>query len=251
MKIGFFGDSFCAEATNHHSLYYGYKTYMKRLAEHYNAKIVNVGHGGCSVWDTLLIQLNPLIERNEVPDICVFVWTTPGRIFNRKIRRLTVGSFKKKIRTLFDRPIWEAARQYYEHLYDHEKEQVEYVAALRYIDDVVLPKLPAGTRIVHLWTAGSVSGWSNEAIRPKNITYPHTWRHGVEIRPSLMGLSLYNADIEQMAMDHRCNHLDGDFKNETLFEWIKEAIDFGTPQDYSEFIDRLFDKSPEADPPAT
>jgi hypothetical protein len=243
MKIGFFGDSFCAETSNHHSMYYGYKTYMKLLSEHYDAKIVNVGHGGCSVWDILLMQLNPLIERNEVPDVCVFIWTVPGRIFNRKIRRLTPGSFKKKIRTMFNTKIWEAARQYYEHLYDYEQAQIEYVAALRYIDQVVLPKLPESTKIVHLWTSGTINGWTNEGIRPKNITYPHVWTRGVEIRPSLLGLSLYNADIEEIAMDHRCNHLDGQYKNDLLFSWIRDAIDNNQSQDHSEFIDKLFDKS--------
>jgi hypothetical protein len=94
--IGFFGDSFCSEIRNHHSIWYNYDTYMKKLADHYDATVVNVGHGGCSIWDTLLLQLNPLIEKNEVPDICVFVWTIPGRLFNRKIRRLNSTDINEK-----------------------------------------------------------------------------------------------------------------------------------------------------------
>ena len=248
--IGFFGDSFCAEVSNHHSLLNGYKSYMKLLSEHYNAEVVNVGHGGCSVWDTLLIQLNPFIKSNTVPDICVFVWTIPGRLFSRKIRRLNSTDVKHKLR-LSHRQVWQAAEMFYDHLYDQEKEYLEYVSALRYIDQVVLPQLPATTKIIHLWTAGNTAEWSREGARPVAITYPHSWTTGMEIRPSLLSVSLYDNDISVLKSDHRCNHLDGQFKNDLVFNWIVKAIDMTHGLDYSTEVDKLYYKSPEADPPAT
>jgi hypothetical protein len=224
--IGFFGDSFCSEKANHHSLFYGYKTYINLLAKYYNAKIVNLGHGGTGVWDTLLIQLNPLIDKNQVPDICVFVWTLPGRLFNRTVRRLNHSdTLHPKLHTYnpFKYRIWNAAKEFYNHLYDHEKEDIEYKAALRYIDQMVLSRLPITTKIVHLWSCGSTVHWSNDAV--KTAIYPYTWIHGSEIRPSLLSLSLQDADISILQTDHRCNHLDGDFKNNIVFENIKTAID--------------------------
>jgi hypothetical protein len=240
--IGFFGDSFCSEIRNHHSIWYNYDTYMKKLADHYDATVVNVGHGGCSIWDTLLLQLNPLIEKNEVPDICVFVWTIPGRLFNRKIRRLNSTDVNEKF-FLFNKNIINAAKTFYTYLYDNEKENIEYVALLRYIDQIVLPSLPASTKIVHLWTAGTTN-WSMESIRPSKTTYPYKWNCGSEIRPSLLSLSLYDNDISILSTDHRANHLDGEFKNETTFNWIKLAIDNSNSiWDYTKIVDRLYDKS--------
>ena len=242
--IGFFGDSFCAESYNHHSIFYNYKTYISLLANHYDAKIVNLGQGGTSVWDTLLLQLNPLIDNNIVPDICVFVWTIPGRLFSRKIRRLNSTDVKTKLR-FTNKQVWNAAEQFYEHLYDKEKEQVEHVAILRYIDQMILPTLPSTTKIVHLWTAGNTKEWSKEGIRPNNTSYPHTWQCGSEIRPSLLSLSLYDNNISVLNTDHRANHLDGDFKNKMLFNWIQLAVD--NPNsfwDYTKIADKFYDIVP-------
>lgn len=245
--IGFFGDSFCAEVSNHHSIIYGYKTYMKRLAEYYDANVVNVGHGGTGVWDILLIQLDPFLKSNTIPDICVFVWPIPGRLFHRKIRRLNqADALYPKLHTYnpLKRHVWKAAKEFYENLYDQEKEELEHLAAMRYIDQVVLSKFPSSVKIVHMWAVGNVQEWSVEGTRPSNVTYPYTWINGSEIRPSLLSLSMYDSTIDVLQTDHRCNHLDGDFKNETLFNWIKLAIN--NPNsfcDYTVIADKLYDKS--------
>jgi hypothetical protein len=246
IKIGFFGDSFCAERTNHHSLVYRYNTYMDLLLNHYNADLANVGKGGSSIYDTVLLQLKPFIDTDTVPDICVFVWTNSGRLFNRKVRHINHTSalnFKLGITNFFTRHIWSAAKQYYEQLYDHEQVELEYVAMLNYIDNAILTQLPNKTKIIHLWSFGTAD-WQNKKFNPSSITYPYTWKTGVEIRPALVSLSLYDNDIETLSTDHRCNHLDGKFKNELLFSWIKQSIEeSGQSLDYSAVIDTLYDKS--------
>jgi hypothetical protein len=251
--IGFFGDSFCAESTNHHSLYYNYKTYMELLANHYNAKIVNVGKGGSSIYDTVLIQLKPFIEKNTVPDICVFVWTNAGRLFNRRVRRINHKSaltYKPNLFNLFERKVWSAAKQYYEHLYDAEKEDLEYVALLNYIDTVLLQTLPKETKIVHLWSFGNPE-WHNKNFRPSATTYPYTFKTGLEVRPALGCLSLYDNKVEILHVDHRCNHLDGQLKNDLVFNWILTAIEDNQSCDYSIDVDKLYNKSEGEDPQAT
>jgi hypothetical protein len=241
--IGFFGDSFCADSSNSHSISYKYKTYIELLADHYNAKIVNLGHGGTSVWDTLLVQLNPLIDKNQVPDICVFVWTLPGRLFSRKIRRLNSADVKDRER-INHIEVWKAAEQFYDHLFDKEKEELEHISILRYIDQIVLPKLPSTTRIVHLWTAGTTSGWDLDAIRPAKTTYPYNWIHGSQIQPSLLSVSMYDHNMDILSSDDRCNHLDGDFKNRLVFDWVRLAIDNpNSIWDYTTLVDKFFDKS--------
>jgi hypothetical protein len=252
--IGFFGDSFCAETSNVHSMMNRYKSYIELLSKHYNADIVNVGHGGSSVWDTLLLQLKPMIDSNTVPDICVFVWTMPGRLFHRKVRRInsadTINPQLHTFNPLYYK-VWNAAKHYYKYLSDPVKEDLEYLAALKLIDDFYLPMLN-GKQIIHLWSSGKVMSWDRVGITPSNITYPYTWKNGSEIRPALISLSLFDHNIKILQTDRRCNHLEGNFKNQTVFNWSKLAVD--NPNsfwDYSTIVDKLYDKSQATDLPAT
>jgi hypothetical protein len=247
--IGFFGDSFCALESNEHSTKHGYATYIKKLKNHYDAKIVNLGMGGSSVWDLYFNQLLPLIKSNSVPDICVFVWTHSGKIFHRTSRSLhasaALNGFNKKkfdwfAKTypsvgynFFAKEIYEAAKEYYLHLYDQEKEDLEHIAQLQYIDNNVLNLLPESTKIIHLWAFGSSNFSLDNGWHPDNISYPHNWKHGTTILPCLMSLSAadYTWPVYPVA-DERPNHLEGD-KNSLVFDWIKYAIDTEQNKDYT------------------
>jgi hypothetical protein len=241
--IGFFGDSFCAEIQNHHSLWFDYDTYIKKLKEYYSAEIVNLGYGGSGIWDCYLNQLKPLIDKNAVPDISVFVWSLPGRLYHRKVRRLnSADSNNPKLHTF--NPIywktWKAAKLFYQELFDWEKEELEYISALRYFDDEVLSKLP--TKIIHLWATGKTNGWSNESVKPENVSYHYRWKSGVEIRPPLLGLSLIGHDIDILQTDHRANHFEGSRKNEMIYNWIRQAVDDyqpGTCLDFTSEVIKL------------
>ena len=220
--IGFFGDSFCSVVESGNNLdrwEFEDETYLKKVRDHYGLEVVNVGQVGSSVWDLLLLQLNPLIENDKVPDICVFVWTSIGRLFHREHRDLNSGSVLHDD-TKAKGDVLEAAKQYFQHFYDFEKDQIEYQSLLEYIDNNVLSKLKT-KKIIHLWSFGNVEDWND--IKNSKITYNHQWKHGVEIRPSLITISLENYDTT-MIEDRRPNHLDGD-KNNTVFDWIRDAID--------------------------
>ena len=225
--IGFFGDSFAAEDYNAHSWWFKYETYIRKTADYYDAKIVNLGQGGSSIWDAILIQLNPLIESNTVPDICVFVWTNPGRLFHREVRRINHSdSLTPKIHTysIFKHKIWEAAKQYYLHLYDQEQANLEHLSFMYYIDNVILPSLPKTTKIIHLWSSADPINWDTQNFHPAKISYPYKWKHGVEIRPALLSLSLSDQDVSILQVDKRANHIEGEVKNSLLSSWIKYAI---------------------------
>ena len=226
--IGFFGDSFAAEDYNAHSMWFKYETYIRQLSKHYDAKIINLGHGGSSIWDAILIQLNPLIQSNTVPDICVFVWTNPGRLFHREVRRINHSdSLTPKLHTynIFKHKIWAAAKQYYLHLYDQEQAELAHTAILHYIDNIILPNLPKTTKIIHLWSSANPMNWETQNFHPTKIAYPYKWKHGVEIRPALLSLSLSDQDVSILQVDKRANHIDGVEKNKMLVDWIKYAID--------------------------
>jgi hypothetical protein len=245
--IGFFGDSFCEYAVHQHSTDSNYKTYIQQLTEHYNLEILNLGMGGSSIWDVLLNQLNPLIKSNTVPDICVFAWTHSGKLYHKQSRSLHYsgvfhGNNEKKFDwfaktypdagyNFFDKSVYEAAKQYYIHLYNQEKADIEHLALLEYIDNNVLSKL--NSKIVHLWSFGSHNFDIENGWHPDNITYPYTWKNGTTILPALMSLSIPGYPWPtQPAIDARPNHLEGD-KNDTVFEWIKYAIEHGKTMNYT------------------
>jgi len=246
--IGFFGDSFCTEEYNPHSVWFKYETYIKQITKHYNAKIVNLGHGGSSIWDTILIQLKPFMDKKEFPDLCFFVWTSSGRLFNREVRRINYSdSLTPKLHTynIFNYKIWGAAKQYYMYLHDHEQSELAHNAMLYYIDNVILPTFPKTTKIIHTWTSANPSDWSIEGLRPKKINYSHKWKHGVEIRPPLISLSLADKDISDLQTDMRPNHLDGIEKNLMLSTWIRYAIENyedGKCIDYSDDVEKLWNR---------
>lgn len=222
--IGFFGDSFCATRVSPHSIIHNYKTYIQKLSDHYDAKIVNLGYGGSSVQDLILTQLQPLIDNNSVPDICVFVWTDCGRLYHPTVRNINgVSSVEES--HFFNRSIWKAAEQYYKHLYDYKQHELAYKALLLYIDTVILTQLPKKTKIVHLWSFGNPSTWDNIGCRPENISYCYNWKNGVEIRPALVSLSLRDRPIDILNNDKSANHLEGEEKNNIVFEWICNGID--------------------------
>lgn len=222
--IGFFGDSFCATRTSPHSIINNYTTYIQQLADYYDAKIVNLGKGGSSVQDLLLTQLQPLIDSNSVPDICVFVWTDCGRLYHPVVRNINGVSSIDEFH-VFNRSVWKAAKQYYTHLYDYKHHELAHKALLLYIDTVILTQLPKETKIVHLWSFGSPTTWDNEGCKSENISYCHDWKTGVEIRPALVSLSLSDRSVDALASDKSANHLEGKDKNNTVFEWIRNGID--------------------------
>jgi hypothetical protein len=223
--IGYFGDSFCAERINGHSLFHRYDSYMIKVEKEYNCKTVHTGMGGSGVWDLIINQFNSL---DKIPDVCVFFWSKPGRLFHREVRKLSVGHVlqpKWYSYKLLKKPVYDAARSYYLHLQDWEKEKLEYLSAIEYFDRHTLSNI--NSKIIHFWSIDAAD---------------YKFINGVEIRPSVYNLSLINSTPDAMDADPRCNHLEGDIKNQLMFSWIKEAINnyqSGTLVDKSQEVDHL------------
>jgi hypothetical protein len=201
MKIGFFGDSFCSDIQNHHSLENNYQTYIDKLSKKYNAEITNTGVGGSSVWDLVLLQFQPL----TLPDVCVFVWTDHHRLFHRSYRKINASSIQNKS---IDSSLQKPAQEYYKHFYDEEKHKLEYQSLLFYFDKNILSK-HKNTKFIHLWSFDD--------------DYPHRWETGVEIRPALETISIRSFDIFPKN-DVRANHIEGEQKNKLVSDCISTAI---------------------------
>ncbi len=229
--LGFFGDSFCADKITG-KLLPGYETYIQKLSKSY--EITNLGYGGSSVWDLLLHQLNPKIRSGNLPDVCILVWTLPGRLFHEKIRRINSSSAFEKNKLIWhtaqdyfipdSKAIWQAAREYYKYFSYPEKDEIEYISLLQYIDNNILPSLINNQKIIHLWSYGQVKEWNDNGFSFDNCTYHYRWKNGVEIRPSLASIGMINYTFEQFMNSDDPNHLSGDLKNHLVHDIIQTAI---------------------------
>jgi hypothetical protein len=212
LKIGFFGDSFCEEMGNPHSLLHGYDTYIKLLKKQYNAKIVNLGKGGSSIWDVVLNQFPPFME--DLPDVTIFVWTDLHRIYHKKVRNMTY-TFLKETRPLpeitvseiFNPGVIKAGKLYLDYLFDIDKAELEYKSLLYYFDHEVLSKIKTNTKIIHLWS----------------FEKRYDWKNGKEIETPLM--SFADPIWASNSLSHWVpNHIAGK-ENLEVFNLIKHCVD--------------------------
>lgn len=216
--VGFFGDSYCSIASipEAYKEYADLKTYINLVSENYNLRIVNLGQPGSSIYDSLLLQFQPFLKRKQFPDVCVFVWTDPHRIYHHTTRKINFGNAQDPRNVGSE---WEAARLYYRELYYPEIEELRYVSLLHYYDSVIFPKIPNNVKIIHLWSFGEVSGVApTKKINPNQVSYAYRWSTGVEIRPSLVTLS-------KCIIDNSPNHIGVQEKNDILSNQIGIAID--------------------------
>lgn len=207
MTIGFFGDSFCRDIANDHSINNNYNTYLEKVASHFGATITNTGIGGSGVWDLVLIQFEEQVKKG-LPDVCVFVWTEPHRIFHRTERNINLRSTERSNTTVHN-----AAKQYYRHLHDWQKHYLECKALFYYFDREILPQYK-DTKFIHMWSFGEDPTETN----PER-TYIYNWQTGVEIRPAL---EMFSYPIPEH--DLRANHIEGDKNNQTVANWIIAAV---------------------------
>ena len=209
MKIGFFGDSYCAHCDTPNEYKFVYDTYLKKIQTHYNAEIVNIGINGSSIYDVILLQVQPFITSDNYPDVCIFVWTNYARIFHRKHRGMNLKSLKFKDKS---DPIINAAKEYFVHLLDWELLRFQYISALEHFDLHTLSKFPSTTKIIHIW----------------NYEKLYDWQNGVELSipgyETLVKLATDDRTIPD-GIDWALNHLDGDRKNTIVFDSIRHTID--------------------------
>lgn len=227
MKIGFFGDSYCMEESNAHSLLKGYETYIRKIKKHYRAEIVSLGHGGSSGWDLILNQF-PKFE-NNLPDVCIFCWTDVHRLFHPKVRNIgqwvLFPEYKKdfyvKVVQFLNREKYSIAADYYTHIHDEKKAEREMLAAWYHFDMTVLKPLENKTKIIHLWSFGNIKNRNEDlSVIPEFVTYDYRWTTGTEIRPSLTCFRLEGPEFH-----HSANHIGTDETNQMIADMIIDAID--------------------------
>lgn len=222
--IGFFGNSYCAyydgkavekwqypQIKAFYEANPSYITYVKKVVDDNDYELINLGSGGASIWDTISLQLQPLINEECIPDVCVFVWTASRFFYNKKVRGLSPGRAHNPEHFVSGEysGILEAYKQYCDHLYDKDWHDYIAKATFYYFDNNVLSSFPATTKIIHLWT------YPNSII--------HRWKNGVEIRPALSVVT----DNENVPLRDDIippNHFNKQETNDMLANILKEAI---------------------------
>ena len=148
--IGFFGDSFCASNQP--------ESWCNILQQKLGAKRIRwFGNPGRSIW-SVFFQFNKLIQQNQVPDISVFCWTEPYRLYHPK----HILSANTQPLDGVDPKIYKALDDYWIHLHNYDKDELCYEYALKHYDQHILSQVDSD--IVQMWsfrpfeTAGKDAG---------------------------------------------------------------------------------------------
>tara|TARA_R110000782_G_scaffold1818_3_gene7479 strand:- start:139 stop:756 length:618 start_codon:yes stop_codon:yes gene_type:complete len=136
-SIGYFGDSFCESQAN--------DSWCVLLAKQLNAEVVNWGKGGASVWTTFM-EYETLKKINKIPDVSVFCWTEPYRLYHPTLP-IAKGAVPIPGE---DKEIYKAADMYYVYLQDYRKEELAYSYALQWFDRHVLSK--NAKKVLQTWS---------------------------------------------------------------------------------------------------
>ena len=136
--IGFFGDSFCASNQP--------ESWCNILQQKLDARRIRwFGNPGKSIW-SVFFQFNKLIEQNRVPDISIFCWTEPHRLYHPELI-LSIGTEPLEG---VDTNIYKTLDNYWKYLHNTEKSEIAYEYALKYYDQNVLSKVDK--QIVQMWS---------------------------------------------------------------------------------------------------
>ena len=136
--IGFFGDSFCASNQP--------ESWCNILQQKLGCQRIRwFGNPGKSIW-SVFFQFNKLIEQNRVPDIYIFCWTEPHRLYHPELI-LSIGTQPLEG---VDPNIYKTLDNYWKYLHNTEKSEIAYEYALKYYDQNVLSKVDK--QIVQMWS---------------------------------------------------------------------------------------------------
>ncbi len=137
-SIGFFGDSFCASNQA--------ESWCNLLQKELGASRIRwFGKPGTSIW-SVFFQMNKLIKQNKVPDICVFCWTEPNRLYHPEL----ILSRGTEPLDGVDPNLYKTLDNYWKYLHSVEKAELAYEYALKYYDQNILSKLDR--QIIQMWS---------------------------------------------------------------------------------------------------
>lgn len=116
--IGFYGDSFCADKDD--------QSWTNLLANKLNAKIINRGKQGHSIWTAILDYI-----QNPTATYSIFCWTSPHRLYHPSY---PANVHSKSGNDFFDN----AVKSYFLYLWNEQKEILNYKWTIEYFNEKIL-----------------------------------------------------------------------------------------------------------------
>ena len=136
--IGFSGDSFCASNQP--------ESWCNILQEKLGAARIRwFGSPGRSIWSVFFLY-NKLIRSNMVPDISIFCWTEPYRLYHPNL----ILSANTQPLEGVDPNIYKTLDNYWKYLHNYDKDEMAYEYAIKHYDQEVLSKVKSD--IVQMWS---------------------------------------------------------------------------------------------------
>ncbi len=136
--IGFFGDSFCASNQP--------ESWCNILQNKLGAKRIRwFGEPGRSIWSTMF-KYNRLIKNDDVPDISIFCWTEPYRLYHPTL----ILSANTEPQDNVDPNVYKALDDYWKYLHNYDKDEMAYEYAIKHYDQHILSKVDSD--IVQTWS---------------------------------------------------------------------------------------------------
>lgn len=230
--IAFAGDSFCGSPGKGTTKV----SYINLLEKHTGAEIVHVGHPGSSIWDLALVQLPSIFgvrslldfptykqKYIKIPDVLICCWTDKYRVYHPLVREINAGSISEKTHAIHkDYYLYEAAKLFYSQLCFLDKQELEYVSLLNYIDNEIFRLIKDRCKIINLWSFSK--DHAPKGTDHKDLQYLYRWKTGVEVRPALVWFSRYNTEVDIGVNDLRANHLE-DEKNKMMADWLINILE--------------------------
>jgi hypothetical protein len=136
--IGFFGDSFCASNQP--------ESWCNILQQRLGCdRIRHFGEPGRSIW-SVFFKFNELIRKNRVPDIAIFCWTEPYRLYHPEL----VLSANTEPLEGVDPAVYKTLDNFWKHLHSYDKDEMAYEYALRHYDQNILSQVQS--QIIQMWS---------------------------------------------------------------------------------------------------
>lgn len=228
MKILGIGDSFMHGDINRKAI-----DFLLLTSNALNAESEMIGMSGTGPWNSFFKFLN--YKDKESLDVVIFAWSEATRLYyhdhNIPLNSGTVLYKMHRDKKSVDE-IYNAAEQYYLHLYDYEKQGYEAMGIYYIIDDMA-KKYP-NIKFIHMFCFAHNSDISfphMEVYDKKtfdHLEYLYTFQNGINIKPALMYLSRHCEEYPTNGIehDHRSCHM-GVKMHQRLADTLVDAIQNG------------------------
>lgn len=201
IKIGFYGDSFCADWSDS-----SWTTILCKKLGITNP--VSLGIQGANCW-TYFKKLQETIDQVDIVIICHTQEDRIPNILDAPLHQYTVEHIKDYPEQLekYGISLWTAAQQFYQYIYDETAQRFFYRSIIKEISEITKNK-----KVIHIF------GFNLNSY--KDLV------NGVLITPSLLDISINERDIDQKGMwdDKRLNHLN-DHNNQELANELYFILD--------------------------